>query len=187
MQHPEVTSTISWACLNLNLSQKKFSLFVDVRVTKLLCSSAVGVLIFTVMAGAVGDTTVFQNAAQGRLLSTANTKFAVDLYNRQTSATDQNIFISPLSISIALAMTYLGARGQTKSQMKDVLHFANVEEDHLHQAFADIQSALNKPEQAYKLYLANRLFGDKSYKFLDEFLAAGLKYYAAELAPVDFR
>ena len=139
------------------------------------------------MAGAVGDTTVFQNAAQGRLLSTANTKFAVDLYNRQTLATDQNIFISPLSISIALAVTYLGARGQTKSQMKDVLHFANVEEDHLHQAFADIQSALNKPEQAYKLYLANRLFGDKSYKFLDEFLAASLKYYAAELAPVDFR
>ena len=152
-----------------------------------LQSCAVTVLIFTVMAGAVGDTTVFQNAEQGQLLSAANTKFAVELYNRQISDTDQNIFISPLSISIALAMTYLGARGQTKSQMKDVLHFSDVEEDHLHQAFSDIQSSLNKPEQAYKLYMANRLFGEKSYKFLDEYLAAGLKYYGAELVPVDFR
>ena len=139
------------------------------------------------MAGAVGDTTIFQNAVQGQHLSAANSKFAVDLYNRQASATDQNIFMSPLSISIALAMTYLGARGQTKSQMQEVLHFTDVEEDHLHQAFADVQTALNKPEQAYKLYLANRLFGEKSYEFLDEFVAAGLKYYAAELAPVDFR
>jgi len=63
----------------------------------------------------------------------------------------------------------------------------DVEEDSLHQAFSDIQSAINKPQQAYKLYMANRLFGDKLYTFLDEFLAAGCKHYDAELAPVDFR
>jgi len=95
--------------------------------------------------------------------------------------------MSPLSISVALAMTYAGARGATKSQMKDVLHFADVEEEHLHQAFTDVQSALNKPGQPYKLYMANRLFGDQSYTFLDEFLAAGRKHYGAELAAVDFR
>jgi len=95
--------------------------------------------------------------------------------------------MSPLSISVALAMTYIGAGGQTKSQMKDVLHFTHVEEDHLHEAFTDIQSALNKPSQPYKLYMANRLFGEKSYSFLDEFLAAGRKHYSAELAAVDFR
>jgi len=50
-------------------------------------------------------------------LSAANAKFALDLYKFHTSATDQNIFMSPLSISVALALTYLGARGQTKSQM----------------------------------------------------------------------
>jgi len=71
--------------------------------------------------------------------------------------------------------------------MRKVLHFTDVEEGHLHQAFTDIQSALNKPCQPYKLYMANRLFGEKSYDFLEEFLAAGRKHYAAELAPVDFR
>ena len=127
------------------------------------------------------------NAERVKSLSSANIKFAVDVYKNQARATDGNIFFSPLSISVALGMTYLGARAETKSQMKQVLHFSDVEEDHLHQTFADIQSALNKPEQPYKLYTANRLFADKSYKILDEFLAAGRKYYAADLEPVDFR
>jgi len=130
---------------------------------------------------------IFQNSQQGEHLSAANTKFAVDLYKLHTSSTDGNIFMSPFSISVALAMTFLGAQGQTKSQMKDVLHFTSIEEDHLHEAFTDIQSALNKPNQPYKLYVANRLFGEKSYSFLDEFLVAGRKCYGAELAAVDFR
>ena len=120
-------------------------------------------------------------------LAAANSKFALDLYKLHTPSTDQNVFMSPVSISVALAMTYLGARGQTKSQMRSVLHFSDVEEDQLHQAFTNIQSALNKPQQSYKLYMANRLFGEKSYTFLEEFLSAGHKHYGAEIAPVDFR
>jgi len=57
---------------------------------------------------------MFQNRDQGRHLSTANAKFAVDLYKLHVSPSDQNIFISPLSVCVALAMTYLGARGQTR-------------------------------------------------------------------------
>jgi len=133
------------------------------------------------MAVAVGS-------VRSRRLSAANTKFAIDLYQYKlrTSPTDQNVFMSPLSISVALAMTYLGAGGQTKSQMSDVLYFADVEEAELHLAFADIQSALNQP-RSYKLYMANRLFAEKSYTFLEEFLAAGRQHYGAELSPVDFR
>jgi len=128
-----------------------------------------------------------QSTQQGRCLSAANAKFALDLYKLHISPADQNIFMSPLSISVALVMTYLGAKGQTKAQMREVLHFTDVKEQHLHQAFTDVLSALNKPDQQYKLYMANRLFGEKSYTFLDAFLAAGAKHYGAELAPVDFR
>jgi len=134
------------------------------------------------MAGATGD-----DMEQVHLLSSDNTKFALDLYKSQLSPANKNIFMSPLSISVALAMTYLGARGDTKDQMREVLHFSHVEEDHLHQAFADILAALNKEDQAYKLYIANRLFGDKSYSFRREFLDAGRKFYGAELEPVNFR
>ena len=125
---------------------------------------------------------------QQDVLSASNAKFALDLYKRQAvSHKGRNIFMSPFSISVALAMTHLGARGQTKSQMSKVLRFSDVEEDHLHQTFAEIQSVLNRPGQACKLYMANRLFGRKSYKFLPKFLDAGQLYYGAELKPVDFR
>ena len=88
------------------------------------------------------ECSAFKNSQQGQLLSAANMKFALDLYKRFTSPSGRNVFMSPLRISTALTMTYLGARGQTRSQMKDVLHYTDVEEDQLHQAFADIQSAL---------------------------------------------
>ena len=70
--------------------------------------------------------------------------------------------------------------------MRQVLHI-NITDDQLHQAFSGVLSSLNQPQQAYKLYMANRMFGDKSYSFLDEFLSAVREYYGAELAPVDFR
>jgi len=167
-----------WTNTNLYVNMSQKYMFLPVGI----------VLVVIAVAGVLGDaSSAFKNTQQCQILSVANTKFALDLYKRLPSHSGQNVFMSPLSISVALAMTYLGARGQTKSQMKDVLHYADVDEDQLHQAFSDIQSVLNKPGQAYKLYMANQLFGEKSYTFLDEFLAAGLKYYAAQLAPVDFR
>ena len=175
-----------WKRLIVNISEALAFVSVGHGIAGKFYYYCVLVSIIITMAWA-GDADVFQNAEQGQHLSAGNTKFAFDLYQRQTLPEDDNIIFSPFSIYTALAMTYLGARGQTKSQMRDVLHFDDVEEEHLHQAFSDILSALNKSEQAYKLYTANQLFGEKTYSFLDEFLANGLKYYAAELAPVDFR
>ena len=129
---------------------------------------------------------VFTNAAEGAKLSAANTKFALALYRYQTSTTAGNIFMSPLSISVALAMTYLGARNNTKNQMSDVLHFGEVAEGELHQAFSDIRLSLNRPGQPYKLHLANRLFGEKTFGFQEDFLGASDKHYDAKLEPLDF-
>lgn len=171
------------------MSAKQLFSVVGFRVAKLFCYSALIVSALVAMAGVSGgSTSVFQNTEQGQLLSGANTKFAWDLYKRHASSpAGQNIFMSPLSITVALAMTYVGAREETRAQMKKVLHFSDVDEDELHQAFSDILSALNKPRQPYKLHMANRLFGEKSYSFLDKFLSAGRKHYGAELAPVDYR
>ena len=169
------------------MSEKCLFLYAGRRAVKMFCCGAVTVLIAMATAG-VGDAAVFRNAQQGELLSAANAKFALDLYRRHTSPADKNIFMSPLSISVALAMTYQGARNQTASQMREVLHFADVEDQHLHQTFADILSALNDTGRAHvTLYMANRLFGDKSKEFLDQFLQAALDYYGAALQPVDFR
>ena len=66
-------------------------------------------------------------------LVAGNSAFAFDLY-QALSAEDGNLFYSPYSISLALAMTYAGARGETEQQMKDTLQFI-LSQDRLHPAF----------------------------------------------------
>jgi len=129
---------------------------------------------------------IFQNAEEGAKLVNTTSKFALNLFKEQAATNTGNIFMSPMSISIAMAMTYLGARGETKSQMKTGMSFGKVKDDDLNQAFSDFRTALNKPNDAYKLLTANKLFGEKTYHFQADYLALSEKFYGAELAPVDF-
>ncbi|XP_014644264.1 PREDICTED: leukocyte elastase inhibitor [Ceratotherium simum simum] len=119
-------------------------------------------------------------------LSTANTRFAVDLFRTLNKDNPTgNIFISPLSISSALAMIFLGTRGRTAAQVAKTLHFDTVEE--IHSRFQNLNADINKCGASYILKLANRLYGEKTYNFLPDFLASTQKMYGAELASVDFQ
>ncbi|XP_054577533.1 leukocyte elastase inhibitor-like [Eptesicus fuscus] len=119
-------------------------------------------------------------------LSLANTRFAVDLFRTlKDNNPSGNIFISPISISSALAMVFLGARGTTAAQMSKTLHFDAVKE--IHSSFQSLNADINKRGAPYILKLANRLYGEKTYEFLPEFLASTQKMYGAELASVDFQ
>lgn len=113
-------------------------------------------------------------------------QFATDLYRRLKDKNSGNLFFSPYSISAALAMTYAGASGETQKQMAEVLHFA-VPESELHQAMARLrESLLADAKQGYQLRVANRLWGQKGFEFLPEFLQTTQKYYGAELGILDF-
>ncbi|XP_047590700.1 leukocyte elastase inhibitor [Lutra lutra] len=119
-------------------------------------------------------------------LSTANTHFAVDLFRALNKDNPTgNIFISPFSISSALAMIFLGTRGNTAAQVSKTLHFDTVEE--IHSKFQSLNADINKCGASYILKLANRLYGERTYNFLPEFLASTQKMYGAELASVDFQ
>ncbi|XP_047716554.1 leukocyte elastase inhibitor [Prionailurus viverrinus] len=119
-------------------------------------------------------------------LSTANTQFAVDMFHAMNEDSPTgNIFFSPFSISSALAMILLGTQGATAVQVSKALHFDTVEE--IHSRFQSLNADINKRGASYILKLANRLYGDKNYNFLPEFLASTQKMYGAELASVDFQ
>ena len=116
--------------------------------------------------------------------------FAFDLYNLLFDD-GTNLFYSPYSISLALAMTYAGARGETEQQMAEVLHFT-LPQDRLHEAFNALDMALATrgehldPDQRFRLHIANALWGQEDYAFLAAFLDELAANYGAGLRVLDF-
>lgn len=116
-----------------------------------------------------------------------NNQFAIDLYHRLAADSKGDVFVSPESISLALAMTYAGAAGQTAEQMASTLHFT-LPRDELNAAFARLlkQWSPGSAPREYELNIANRLWAQQGYKFLDSFLKITRDDFGAELAQVDF-
>ena len=125
---------------------------------------------------------------QARLESVikGNATFALDLYQELRTA-QGNLFVSPYSISTALAMTYAGARGDTQTQMAQALHFLP-EQKQFHATFALLGATLGEVVKKghVQLKVANALWPRKGYEFLKEFLSLAKKFYASRITPVDY-
>ncbi|XP_029687737.1 leukocyte elastase inhibitor-like isoform X2 [Takifugu rubripes] len=120
-------------------------------------------------------------------LCKANTSFSLALFRKLSdNDTTANIFYSPFSISSALAMVLLGARGNTAAQMSESLKTKGLEDD-VHVSFSQLLNELHKENAPYALSVANRLYGEQSYQFVEDFLGSTKKHYRAELESVDFR
>ena len=125
-------------------------------------------------------------------LVAGNTDFALDLY-QQVRATPGNLFYSPFSISIALAMTYAGARNETAQQIEDTLHFT-LGQDGLHKAFNFLDLELadreanpgNFAEQGFKLRVTNAIWGQVDEVFVEAFLDTLALHYGAGMHLLDF-
>ncbi|XP_076617122.1 leukocyte elastase inhibitor-like isoform X2 [Chaetodon auriga] len=119
-------------------------------------------------------------------LSKANTAFSLALFRKLTDDNKTaNVFFSPFSISSALAMAMLGARGNTAAQMLECLKIQDCQDD-VHVSFTRLLSELNQPDTPYALCLANRLYGEQSYQFVEDFFTQTRKHYSAELETLDF-
>lgn len=120
-------------------------------------------------------------------ISDSNNQFAFELYQRIASKETGNIFISPFSISTALAMTYAGADKQTAAEMSRTLHFKPNMPD-FHQAYgAYILQLENAAAGNVNWLVANRLWGDKKYEMKPEFIDLVKVAYRSPLELVDFQ
>jgi len=141
-----------------------------------------------------------QDSGEHVMVVQGNNKFALELYAKLQGG-DGNLFFSPYSISTALAMTYAGARGQTASQMAEVLRFPVgtnrtmessaarlLDPQRFASEFGELVKDLNArgQEGAYELSVANALWGQKGYGFLAGFLELIDKHYGGRLNEVDF-
>ncbi|MFH1786053.1 MAG: serpin family protein [archaeon] len=114
----------------------------------------------------------------------SNTQFALAAYS-ELKADGENLFISPWSISTALAMAYEGARGETAEEMLGVFHFPE-DDTARRSSFASLYNRLNAEGKAYKLHTANALWAQQDYKFLDGYLTTVESYYGGKATNVDF-
>jgi serpin B len=115
-----------------------------------------------------------------------NGQFAFDLY-QQLRGNKGNLFLSPYSISSALAMTEAGARGKTREQMRSTLHL-DLPADRLYPSIGDLHREINGggAKRAYELRSANALWGQKDAAFKDDYLKLLSSDLHASLNPVDF-
>jgi serpin B len=132
------------------------------------------------------------STSEQALLIEGNSAFAFELYQALREE-DGNLFYSPHSISVALAMTYAGARNETAEQMADTLQFL-LEQDRLHPTFnwldAELASrgegAQGKDGEGFRLNIVNAIWGQKDYEFLSDFLDVLAENYGAGLRILDF-
>jgi serpin B len=116
-----------------------------------------------------------------------NNEFCFDFYS-YVSDTDENLFISPFSVSTALAMTYEGATNKTREEMAKVMHFAS-DNDASNKSFKEIISRVKSSKDAehYTLTIANSIWAQNDFEFLQSFFHAMENYFEAPLETVDFK
>jgi len=132
------------------------------------------------------------NEADLTTLGSGNSAFAFDLYQALREE-EGNLFYSPYSISLALAMTYAGSSGETAQQMADTLHFV-LSPDALHPAFNSLDIELGQrgegaegaDGEGFRLNIVNAIWGQKDYQFLTNFLDVLAENYGAGLRLLDF-
>ena len=114
--------------------------------------------------------------AELKELTKANNAFTFALWSKVASKKGDLAF-SPFSLESALAMTWLGAKGETAAQMKKTLGFESAAD-----GAADIAGRYTKSlGGAVTIRVANRLFGEKTYSFEKGFLDATAKDFDAPL------
>src|SRR5437016_3084312 len=135
------------------------------------------------------------------LAAKATNDFAAELY-RQLATGEQNLCVSPYSIETALAMTFAGADGETRTEMARVLHFPS-NASTVAISFASLQRSLEEmsakttellkkskefgdPSEPITLNIANRLFAQKDYDFRQDFLSLVKQNFGAAFEPIDF-
>jgi serpin B len=157
---------------------------------RFLISNVFGALLVTMASGA----TSFELAAK------ATNELGVNLH-RQLATGGENLCISPYSIDSALAMTFAGADGETRSEMARVLHFPN--DGNVPASFSALQHSLEQmsaktaelvkdskkfggPSEPIILNIANRLFAQKRYHFREAYLSLVKQNFGGAFEPIDF-
>lgn len=126
------------------------------------------------------------SASQVSLVNSGN-NFAFDLFRSilAESAEDENIIISPLSVSVALSMTLNGASGQTREDMLATLGISGLPDDEINQAYRDLAEALLEVDRRVNIQIANSVWIEEDFSPKKTFIDVLKEYYNADTGEFD--
>ncbi|GAB1297742.1 Corticosteroid-binding globulin [Apodemus speciosus] len=122
-----------------------------------------------------------EGSSPHRDLAPTNVDFAFNSYQRWVAQnSDKNTLISPVSISMALAMMSLGSRGSTKSLQNLGFNLTKMSEDEIHRGFQDLGVLFKQSNTGLEMKMGNAMFLPQNLKLKDSFLAHSKHYYESE-------
>ena len=115
--------------------------------------------------------------------SNSSNLFAFDIY-KQLKKPEQNLFVSPLSIFTAITMIYVGARGATEQEIKDILHIS-IPQRRLPIQVKNLNEMLRSHEETI-IKMANSIWTDLAYELSESFLFVIDENYEGSLYKENF-
>jgi serpin B len=113
--------------------------------------------------------------------------FAFDLFKTTYQSSDEkNVFVSPLSVNMALCMTLNGAAGETSDEMKEALRAKNYSLDEINNFNKSLREALLKVDTTTSISIANSIWYRNTLTVKKDFISVNKNYYVAEVNALDF-
>jgi serpin B len=117
----------------------------------------------------------------------ADNSFGLKLFKEiNAEEADSNVFISPLSISMALGMTYNGARGITEEAMRTTLGFGDLSMDEINQSYKSLIELLRGIDTDVEFNIANSIWYNNDRTFEQDFFNRCSNYFDARVSGLDF-
>jgi len=126
--------------------------------------------------------------AEEETIITSVNDFAFDIFKRlnESGTGNENLFISPLSISTALSMTANGANGETNDGIRQTLHLQDIPETEINNAYKTLVPFLTELDPKVAIKLANSNWYREELTIRNVFKQTLQDYYDAEVNPADF-
>lgn len=112
--------------------------------------------------------------------------FFAKVFDEEQNDNDENFMVSPFSLSMALAMTWNGSAGDTKTAMQNTLGFEDWADEDVNKYFSKLKNAFQETDPSTKLSIANSIWTNQQVKIFPEFISLNKTYYNATVESVDF-
>jgi len=122
-----------------------------------------------------------------KTLVEADNRFGLKLFREMVAEEkDSNVFISPLSVSMALGMTYNGANGETRTAMQNALDLSGLTIQEVNESYKSLMELLTGLDSKVQFKIANSIWYDRGWTFEDAFLNLCKEYFDALVTGLDF-